>query len=648
MKINQKCINTARVLSAEMINRANSGHTGVALGAAPILYALFKDHYNFYSSKYINRDRFILSAGHASSLYYAYLHMFGFDVSMEDLKNFRKLGSKTPGHPEYGVTDGVETSTGPLGQGVANAVGMAIAQRGLAERFNVQKFNIIDNFTYCFVGDGCLMEGVAQEACSLAGKLKLNKLILLYDCNQITIDGKLDIANTENTKQKFKAMGWNVITVSNGNNYFCITKAIARAKKSKAKPTIIIFKTQIGYGSVHAGSNLIHGKPLTTEELEKLKQNLGVEGGFKIDEDVKEYCYRAHRRAKVEYFKWEKQVVLYKNTHPDLCQQFFDYFNRPKLNLPKLCKGKFTENMPMREANHIVLNQIAKNLTSFIGGTADVAPSTQAYIDDGGDLSASNYRGRNIHYGVREHAMGAITNGISLYAGASAFCSTFLSFSNYELPAIRMAGLMNLPVMHIFTHDSIIVGEDGPTHQPVEQLTQLRAIPNITVYRPADYNELMAVYSTAYENKKPSAFIIAKQALPEINSSFEGAMCGAYVLLEDEKPEVILFASGSEVGLAVKAKELLNKDNIPCVVISVPSIELFERQPEKYKKSILKHEIKNRFCVEASNDYKWLNVFGGKFFGVTKFGASGKGKDVLKYMNFEPRDLVKFVKTNLN
>ena len=647
MKINQKCINTARILSAEMINRANSGHTGVALGAAPILYALFKDHYNFYSSKYINRDRFVLSAGHASALYYSCLHLFGFDVSMEDLKNFRKLGSKTPGHPEYNVTDGVETSTGPLGQGVANAVGLALAQKTLAERFNVQKFNIIDNYTYCFVGDGCLMEGVAQEACSFAGNLKLNKLILLYDCNQITIDGKLNVANTESVKGKFKAMGWNVITVSNGNSYLCITKAISRAKKSKNKPTIIIFKTQIGYGSVYAGSNEIHGKALTDEELAKLRQNLGVEGGFKVDEDVKEYCYRAHRRAKVEYFKWEKQVVLYKNTHPDLCQQFFDYFNRPKLNLQKLCKGKFTENMAMRDANHVVINQVAKNLVSFMGGTADVAPSTKVYIDDGGDFSSSNYRGRNIHYGVREHAMAAISNGISLYANSSVFCSTFLSFSNYALPAIRMSALMNLPVMYIFTHDSIIVGEDGPTHQPVEQLTQLRAIPNLTVYRPADTNELMAVYSLAYENKKPSAFIIAKQALPEIHSSFEGATCGAYVLAEDEKPEVIMFASGSEVGLAMKAKETLNKDGISAVIVSVPSIEVFERQPEKFKKSILKHEIKNRFCIEASNDYKWLNVFGGKLFGVTSFGASGKGKDVLKFMNYEPKDLVKFIKNSL-
>ncbi len=647
MKINQKCINTARVLSAEMINRAGSGHTGVALGAAPILYALFKDHYNFYSNKYINRDRFVLSAGHASALYYAYLHMFGFEVSIDDLKNFRQINSKTPGHPEYNVTDGVETSTGPLGQGVANAVGLAIAQKSLAERFNAQKFNIIDNYTYCFAGDGCLMEGVAQEAISLAGNLKLNKLIILYDCNQITIDGKLDIANTENTKKKFKAMGWNVITVKNGNNYFCITKAIAKAKKSKTKPTIIIFKTQIGYGSVYAGSNLIHGRPLTTDELEKLKQNLGIEGNFTVDEDVKDYCFRAHRRAKVEYFKWEKQVVLYKNTHPDLCQQFFDYFNRPKLNLPKLCKGKLLENMSMREANHVVLNQVSKNLASFMGGTADVAPSTLAYIIEGGDFSSKNYRGKNIHYGVREHAMAAISNGISLYANSTTFCSTFLAFSNYALPAIRMSALMNIPVEYIFTHDTISVGEDGPTHQPIEQLTQLRSIPNFIVYRPADFNELMAVHSLAYENKKPCAFIITKQVLPTLNSSFEGATCGAYVISEDENASVILFASGSEVSLALKAKEILNKENIYCVIVSVPSIEIFEKQPEKYKKSILKQEIKNRFCVEASNDYKWLQVFNGKLFGLNRFGASGKGKDVAKYLNYEAKDLAKFVKTNL-
>ncbi len=647
MKINQKCINTARVLASEMINRAGSGHTGIALGSAPILYALFKDHYNFYSNKYINRDRLVLSAGHASALYYAYLHMFGFDVSMEDLKNFRQIGSKTPGHPEVGSTDGVEVSTGPLGQGVANAVGLAIAQKSLAERFNVQKFNIIDNYTYCFVGDGCLMEGVAQEAVSLAGNLKLNKLIVLYDCNEITIDGKLEISNTENCKRKFKAMGWNVITVWNGNNYSCITKAISKAKKSKIKPTIIIFKTHIGYGSIYEGSNKIHGKPLSLEEIDRLKQNLEIEGDFKIDEDVKEYCLRAHRRAKVEYYKWEKQVILYKNTHPDLCQQFFDFFSRPKLNLQKLCKGKLTDNLSMRESGHIVLNQIAKNVSSYMGGTADVSSSTLAYIDDGGDFSSQNYRGRNIHYGVREHASGAISNGISLYAGAMVFCSTFLSFSNYEIPAIRMSALMNLPVQYIFTHDSIIVGEDGPTHQPIEQLAQLRAIPNFTVYRPADQNELTAVFNTSYENRKPCAIVVAKQVLPLIESSFDGATCGAYVLREDENSKIIIFASGSEVHLALKAKDILNKENINVTIVSVPSIEIFESQPEKYKKSILKPEIQKRFCVEASSDYKWLKVFGGKFFGIDTFGYSGKGKDVLKKLNYLPKDLAKFIKNNI-
>ena len=647
MKINQKCINTARVLASEMIKRAGSGHTGVALGSAPILYALFKDHYNFYSNKYINRDRLVLSAGHASALYYAYLHMFGFDVSIDDLKNFRQIGSKTPGHPEVGSTDGVEVSTGPLGQGVANAVGLAIAQKSLAERFNVQKFNIIDNFTYCFVGDGCLMEGVAQEAISLAGNLKLNKLIVLYDCNEITIDGKLSISNSENCKRKFKAMGWNVITVYNGNNYSCITKAIARAKRSKSKPTIIIFKTHIGYGSIYEGSNKIHGKPLSSEEISKLKNNLEIEGDFKIDEDVKEYCLRAHRRAKVEYYKWEKQVVLYKNTHPDLCQQFFDFFNRPKLNLQKLCKGKLTDNLSMRESGHIVLNQIAKNVNSYIGGTADVSASTLAFIDDGGDFSSENYRGRNIHYGVREHASGAISNGIALYAGAMVFCSTFLAFSNYEIPSIRMSALMNLPVQYIFTHDSVIVGEDGPTHQPIEQLAQLRAIPNFTVYRPADQNELIAVFNVSYENRKPCAIVIAKQVLPSIESSFDGATCGAYILCEDENSKTIIFASGSEVHLALKAKEILNKENIPITIVSVPSIEIFQNQPEKYKKSILKSEIENRFCVEASSDYKWLKVFGGKFFGIETFGYSGKGKDVLKKLNYLPKDLAKFIKNNI-
>lgn len=647
MKINQKCINTARVLAAEMINKAGSGHTGVALGAAPIFYALFKDHYNFYSNKYINRDRFVVSAGHASALYYASLHMFGFDVSMDDLKNFRQFGSKTPGHPELGVTEGVETSTGPLGQGVANAVGLAIAEASLAERFNVQKFNIIDNYTYCFAGDGCLMEGVANEAISLAGTLKLNKLIILYDNNAKTIDGKVSITNTENVSKKFKAMGWNVINVANGNSYSAVTNAIAKAKKSKSKPTLINFHTKIGYGSIYEDNEKIHGKPLANDELNKLKDNLGITESFTVDQDVKDYCYRAHRRSKVEYFKWEKQVVLYKNTHPDLCQQFFDFFARPKLNLQKLCKNKFAEKMSMREMNHVVINQIAKNLVSYVGGTADLAPSTLAYIDDGGDFSAQNYRGRNIHYGVREHAMGAISNGISLYVGSSVFCSTFLAFSNYAIPAIRMSALMNLPVQYMFTHDTIAVGEDGPTHQPVEQLTQLRSIPNLTVYRPADSNELMACHSVAYENKKPCAFVVSKMALPEINGSFDGSTCGAYVLEEDENSDVIMFASGSEVSLALEAKKLLNKEKIGCTIVSVPSIELFEEQPDRYKKSILKNEINKRICVEASNDYKWTNVFKGELFGVKTFGASAKKDDVLGHMHYRAKDLVKFVK-NMN
>lgn len=645
MNLNQKCINVARVVSAEMISRANSGHTGVALGATTILYSLFKDHYTYYSQEYRNRDRLVLSAGHASALLYTLEYMFGFNVSLDDLKNFRKLGSKTPGHPEYGVTDGVEVSTGPLGQGVANAVGMAIAEAQLAEKFNAQKFNVINHKVYCFVGDGCLMEGVANEAISLAGTLKLKNLILLYDSNSITMDGKTNLANTEDVERKFKSQGWRVIKVSNGNSYFSCTNAIGQAKNSK-KPCIIIFKTKIGYGTKYVGSNAIHGKPLNAEELQALKDNLFYEGDLSVPSEVREYCYRSHRRSKVNYFKWEKQFVLYQNTHPDLSKEFLEFFEIPHINFAKLCKGKFKEKNSMREANKVVINQIANHLKSFVGGTADVMNSTMAYIDDGGDFSAENYRGRNIHYGIREHAMVAIANGISLYFGLPSFVSTFLTFVNYCIAPIRMTAMMNIPVWAYLTHDSIYVGEDGPTHQPVEQIAQLRCIPNYTVFRPCCTTELLACHSIAYEQMRPCAFILSKQELEEQDVSFDDAKKGAYILAEDENADIIIFATGSEVSLALEAKAELNRMGKKLVLVSVPSVEVFERQSAKYKESILKRGIKKRVAVEASNDPVWYKFIGleGLMFGVDKFGLSGKGSEVANYFGFNKQNLVEKIK----
>ncbi len=652
MKIADKTLRYLKSITAQAISNAGSGHTGSALGASSIMLALFKDHYNFDVSDpyFVNRDRFVLSAGHACPLYYTILSMFGFDLSLQDLKNLRKPHSKTPGHPEYGVTDGVEVSTGPLGQGVANAVGMAIAESSLEERFNSVGFSIINNYTYCLAGDGDLMEGVALEACSIAGSLNLKRLILLYDCNEVTIDGNLNLANRENTAKKFKAMGWNVIRCQKGNDYKACSKAIARAKKSD-KPTIIIFKTTIGIGTEKEGTSAIHGYALTKSEMQNYNKNLGIIEDFFIPADVRDWCMASTRKGKLNHEEWDEQLAIYSNSNPELYRQFMQFFDRKKFDGEKLAKLAYKwVNLSGRETNKIVLNEIAIKMLQMIGGTADLAPSTMAYIENASNYLAGNKRGRNIHFGVREHAMGAICNGIALYDDFIPFCSTFLSFSNYMIPAIRMSALMNLGVIYIFTHDSIMVGEDGPTHQPIEQLAQLRLINGLNVFRPCDGQELIAGYNYAISKNGTTALILSRQKLKEVdNTSYKEALSGGYILIPAKKEaEIVIYASGSEVSLACEVYDELSK-KYDVSVVSIPCIEVFEKQSNGYKTKVLQPNAKLKVAIEASNDKSWYKYIGsdGLFIGVEDYMYSANGKQVYEDAGFSVKEIIKKINKKL-
>ena len=658
MKIDNKCINVARCLAAETISNANSGHTGVALSATTILYSLFKDHMVFSASDnlFLNRDRLVLSAGHASALFYALEHMFGYALDIEDLKAFRKYDSKTPGHPHFGETPGVETTTGPLGQGIANGVGLALAGTMLAERFNVLDDPIFNNYTYVFTGDGCLMEGVALEAISLAGTLKLNKLILLYDCNSMTIDGKLDKANAEDVIAKFRAQNWNVIVVNNGNNYKAVSKAIWLAKQSKDKPTIVVFKTILGYESDYANNPMIHGMPLKADEVANMRKRLLVDGEpFSVPDDVKKHCLETKKRNDEKEMDWRKKVNLYSKTNPELYKQLSAFIDVKTIDVEKIVGNKIKDKkISGRNANAIILNLLAEKYPNIVGGTADLGPSTRAVIGTDDYYSPENRRGRNIHFGVREHAMGAIANGMILYAGLKVFVSTFFVFSNYMLPAIRMSALMKLPVIYMFTHDSLMVGEDGPTHQPIEQIGSLRQIPDLNVCRPCDSHELVACYNIALNSNLPTCLILSKQDLTEQKIEPAKAQKGGYIVEKDSgKVQFVLYATGSEVELALAVKKEFNKLGVKCAVASFPCLEEFERQTESYKNSVLLKECKYRFAVEASSDTVWYKYISndGKVFGVNKFGKSGKGSEVYKRYGFSvaniKKEIIRILKLNV-
>lgn len=641
--------NYLRVTSALEINGANSGHTGVCLGASPIFFSIYKNAIvDAKNPNYINRDRIVFSAGHSSALVYACLNLFGFDVLVSDLKSFRKLNSRTPGHPEVKVTAGVDMSTGPLGQGVANAVGFAIAEEFLRNKFAKGSLSPINHYTYCFTGDGCLMEGVAQEAISLAGSLKLNKLILLYDKNDITIEGDLSITNREDTKAKFLSMNWNVLEVMNGNSVSDIDEAIKKAKQSD-KPTIIIIKTKIGYGCELEGSNKIHGKPLNFEQILTLRKNLNYFApDYEIPIELKNYIDQLNSQKQKTLLNQKNDLDEYRRKFPNEYKEFLElenYFNVDLSNLPFDNVNDFDA----RKEGHKILNKIGEIVPNLIGGSADLNPSTMTNFDNSNFFSYLNRTGRNLPFGIREHSMGAIANGISMHTGLRCFCSTFFTFANYMTPAIRMSALMENPVLYIFTHDSINIGEDGPTHQPVEQLATMRALPDILVFRPCGRQELLAGFQTFFNKNKPLCLLISRQVTPLLEDNFNNALMGGYIISNSKDAVATILSTGSEVNLVIKAQQILAQKNIFVKVASFPCFELFDSQSKSYKDKIL-DKSKPIFCVEASSDkslYKYATSE-ETILQLNAFGKSGSSKDVLNYFGFTETNIANFVENYLN
>ncbi|MEQ8153837.1 MAG: transketolase [Clostridiaceae bacterium] len=650
--IDQLTVNNIRILSAEMVQKANSGHPGLPMGAAPIAYALWARNmkHNPYNPQWIGRDRFVLSAGHGSALIYSLLHLFNYELKMEDLKNFRQWDSKTPGHPEYGHTVGVETTTGPLGQGIANAVGMAIAEQYIASRFNKPGYEIIDNYTFVLSGDGCLMEGVALEAVSLAGTLGLGKLILLYDSNKITIEGSTDIAFTDDTARKFEACGWQALTVEDGTDVDLIDKAIKSAKKEKDKPSIIIVKTQIGFGCpAKQGKASAHGEPLGPENIKAAKEYLGWNYAeeFHVPDEVKTHLSEITDKLKNEEVKWKKLKEAYDDKYPELSREL-ELWLKEKVTADlekKESLWSFEKPMATRAASGIIINKLTELMPNLIGGSADLAPSNKTYMNGKGDFSKENRTGANLHFGVREHSMAAIANGLALYGGLKTFVATFFVFTDYMKGAMRLSALMKLPVTYVLTHDSIGVGEDGPTHQPVEQLASLRSIPNITVFRPADSKETAAAWDYALTKAEgPTCLVLTRQDLPLYKETGPEALKGAYILKDSikETPDIILMATGSEVELIYKASEVLKEKNVDARVVSMPSFEVFEKQSEEYKEKVLPKKVRNRLAAEAGSSFGWHKYIGldGKVISIDNFGASAPAKVLFEKYGFTVGNVV--------
>ncbi len=642
-RLDELCVNTIRMLSADCIEKAESGHPGMPMGAASMAYVLWTRflHHNPLAPEWADRDRFVLSAGHGSMLLYSLLHLTGYDLSLDDLRNFRQWDSKTPGHPEYGVTPGVETTTGPLGQGFANGVGMAMAERFLAARFNRPGHEIVDHFTYGIVSDGDLMEGVSHEAASLAGHLGLGKLIYLYDDNQISIEGSTDITFTENRIARFEAYGWHVLEVSDGNDLEAIEKAVSDARNETERPSLISVRTHIGFGSPNKqDAASAHGEPLGPEEIKLTKEKLGwpLEPSFFVPDEVQEHFRLAMERGKELQDKWEALFQSYKENYPDPAMEWSRWMNselpedwdRDIPVFPEDPKGKAT-----RAISGTVLNAIAKYIPNLLGGSADLAPSNKTFINGEEEFQAGLAGGRNLRFGVREHGMGSIMNGLALHGGLIPYGGTFLIFSDYMRPAIRLAALMNLKTIYIFTHDSIGLGEDGPTHQPIEQLAALRAIPNLTVIRPCDANETAEAWRLAIgTDNGPVALILTRQGVPVLDRG-NGAAAkklskGAYVLYETEnqRPGIILIASGSEVHLALEASQRLEAEGVKVRVVSMPSWELFDKQPKEYRQEVLPPDIPVRIAVEAGSPQGWHRYLGGMgdVVGLDHFGASAPAK----------------------
>lgn len=653
MNIEQKSVNAIRVLAADTVQKANSGHPGMPLGSAAMAYELWANHltHNPKNPKWVNRDRFILSAGHASSLLYSLLHLFGYGLTIEDMKNFRQDNSLTPGHPEYGHTVGVEATTGPLGAGMGMAVGMAMAQAHMAATFNTEDYNIIDHYTFVLGGDGCMEEGISSEAFSLAGTLGLSKLIVLYDSNNITIEGNTDLAFTEDVNKRMEAFGFQTLTVEDGNNLEEISKAIELAKAEKTKPSFITVKTKIAFGCpAKEGSESSHGSPLGEENVKALRDNLGWEEqeAFVIPQDIYDNFAQKAKKGQDAEDNWNKLFKAYCEKYPEKkalwdkyfaviddekllnCDEFWSYEDKPQAT---------------RSLSGNMINRLAKIMPNFWGGSADLGPSNKTVIKDGGSFSKNNYLGRNIHYGVREFAMAAIANGITLYGGTKTFVGTFFVFSDYLKPMARLAALMKIPVTYVLTHDSIGVGEDGPTHEPIEQLAMLRAMPNINVFRPADAIETAAAWYSAITSKNtPTVLALSRQNLPQIEGSSKEALKGGYIIAESikAKPDAIIIASGSEVSLAVDAKKELMEKGFDIRVVSMPCMDIFEQQSDEYKEKILPQTVEKRLVVEAGSSICWGKYLGfkGKSVTIDTFGASAPANVLFKKYGFTVENVV--------
>lgn len=656
-KIDNEAINSIKVLALDMIDKAGSGHPGIVLGAASILYALYKDHLKVIPSKpdWVNRDRFVMSSGHGSALLYSMLYHAGFNIDMDELKQFRKLNSLTPGHPEYKVTPGVDSTTGPLGQGIGIAVGMAMAERYLNAIANIEKKNskLIDYYTYCLCGDGDLMEGISYEALSFASTQNLNKLIILYDCNQVSLDSDTDLTFTEDIAIRFEALDFNILEVKNGSDYSEVSKAIKQAKKSD-RPTIIICHTIIGKDSINEGTNKVHGKPLAKEDLSNLKEKFKITSEpFAVDSKYKDHILNSINKRMAPVFKsWEEEYTDIKETNNFGLNSLFNLLERNAFVIDfDDTKFKISDEYSeeLRESNHKIMNFISPKSPFFLGGSADLSSSCKTNLDKSTIQSPDNPVGKNIYFGVREHAMGAILNGMAL-SNLKVFGSTFLSFSDYQKPAIRMSALMNLPVTYIYTHDSIYVGEDGPTHEPVEQLTMLRSIPNFITFRPADINEIMGSWEYILKNNCPTALVLSKEKRSKLkNTNAKFVKYGAYMIRKEKfRLDGVIIATGSEVAMAVDISKELFTMGIDTRVVSMPSMELFLKQNPKYEEQLLPKDIPT-FVIEAGSSLIW-NRFATKpeyIYGINRFGMSGKSEDVAKILKFDKATILASIANNL-
>ncbi|MCQ6267154.1 transketolase [Fictibacillus sp. WQ 8-8] len=659
--IDQLSINTIRTLAIDSIEKAKSGHPGMPMGAAPMAYSLwtkFMNH-NPENPEWFNRDRFVLSAGHGSMLLYSLLHLSGYDLSMEDLKQFRQWGSKTPGHPEYKHTAGVDATTGPLGQGIAMAVGMAMAERHLAATYNKDGFEVVDHHTYSICGDGDLMEGVSAEAASLAGHLGLGKLVVLYDSNDISLDGDLHLSFSESVEDRFKAYGWQVLRVEDGTNLEEIENAIAEAKKDTSHPTLIEVKTVIGYGSPNkSGKSASHGAPLGSDEVKLTKEayNWVFEEDFFVPDEVSDHFASLKEDSKKKEQEWNELFARYEKEHSEAAAQLKTAIDNKlpenfDANLPEFDKAVAT-----RASSGKALNAFAKNIPWLFGGSADLAGSNNTMLTGETNFSRENYSGRNIWFGVREFAMGAAVNGMALHGGLKVFGATFFVFSDYLRPAIRLASIMKLPVTYVFTHDSVAVGEDGPTHEPVEQLASLRAMPGLSVIRPADAYESVAAWKLALESvDQPTALVLTRQNLPILEgtkeSAYENVKKGAYVISEAEgTPQGLLLASGSEVSLAIEAQKQLKQEGIQVSVVSMPSWDRFEKQSAEYKESVLPSSVRTRLGIEMAASqglHKYVGL-DGDTIAIDKFGASAPGEKIIAEYGFTVENVSNKLKALLN